>query len=238
MTPEQRRALLEGLVEEQGRLGEGPPDGPWERLAADRLSDEEEAQLRGRAEEDPAVAMALDAFTPLGDSFQADIVARVQRPKPASAPGWSLRRLLRLGLPLVAVGAALWLVTPRPPAPLPVFTAEVAGIDAARRGVEEPAGRQLSRDGALRLTLRPPVRVAGDVQAVAWVTRAGQAPVRVGEASSSTGGAIQLTLLASELGPPGEASVVVLLGRDLRGVDPGSPPEGVQVVREPVVLLP
>lgn len=239
MTPEERRALLEGLMAERDTLGEGPPDGPWDQLVADRLSAEEEEALRAQAADDPAIALALEGFTPLGDDFQAKILAQVRpAPAPTPAPRRSAWWGLRWALPALAFGAALLLLTPRAPGPLPAYQAEYAGLDAQTRSAPAVESQVLSRDATLQITLRPAERAAGRAEARAWVVRPSSAPAEISTAYANDGGALQLSLRADTMGPPGEAVVVVLVGRDLAGADPEAPPAGVQVHRRAVRLLP
>jgi hypothetical protein len=235
MTPEERRLLLEGLMEDKDRLIEGPPEGPWDLLAADRLSAEHEDELRRRAATDPEVALALEAFAPLGDAFEDDLIRRIQReraPAPAPAPAW--RRWAPWAVALVAAGLAL---APRPQPVLPRYEAEFAGADRVVRGEDGGAPVEISRDGAVQILLRPDVRATGHAEAAVWVVTDAP-PRRVAAAEVDDGGALRIVIPAADLGPPGEARLRVVIGRDVDTIDPDHPPADAQVFPHRVIVLP
>lgn len=80
------RRLAEAAREEE-RAERDRLDPRWDGLAAGRLSEEDEAALRRRAEESMEARQALETFSPFGDDFRARVVrAAREQLGPAAAP--------------------------------------------------------------------------------------------------------------------------------------------------------
>jgi hypothetical protein len=177
--------LLRALGDAVRAAEHAPERAALERLSAGTLADDELADLRRRASEDPALARALEAHAPLDAATRARIAARAVAAararggddEPAAGEDDALdggaavaslaahrarrtRRASWAALPVVAAAAAalLWIGRGAERAPaLPRYTALVSGGEARMRAL--PAAQTGSADEAL-----PPVRVGAQTR--------------------------------------------------------------------------
>lgn len=209
------------------------------------MSDEQWLEgLRAASRREEAKALPDELARPLGDDFQARVLAKVQaeRARPV--------RLSRGIAPMVAIvalaAAVLLFVRARggPSADVPEYVSTLSGAEQDLRGAPDGA-RRFRKEGTFTLTLQPS-RSAGPIDVrFARITAGRAVPIEVAHRVSPAGAlsveAPVREVLGADPGPVTIAIVVAPAGRmpadwiDAARADGVSRP-GVRIVREPVVL--
>jgi hypothetical protein len=187
MSEDQILRELGHLAKEEGETERARLDERWDRLAAETLTPEEDAELQALAATSPEARETYEAFRPLGPDFQArmieGIAAELEKPvapeKPRSRvlpfrpfwrPAW---------LTAAAAAAAVLLLLLRSPAtmpPLPEYKAELSGGVKTFRGEEVPSTEPPTFIPGSTLTLfaRPQHPVKGQLEARFFLSRVGR----------------------------------------------------------------
>ena len=187
--------LLEELAMAAQKARAKEPGAAWDALAAGELTDAERKALLASDDD----GQLVELFTPLGDDFEAGVLADLlgggaaappqestlvpeqandvvpppveATPAPANKPFWML-----WAAPLLAVAAAalLLLALPMGGPDLPDYSWDVAGGDQIVRGSEtvQEGVRKLTVGSALTVSARPDADVDGELAATAFVRQA------------------------------------------------------------------
>jgi hypothetical protein len=176
-------------------------------LASGTLSASERAALLADAEDDPALQLAIEAHTPLGDAFVDSVVVdALAASASAPAPANDRRGYLVLFAAAVALFAA---ISSWPTSPDPTYALEVEGLVASVRG--DP-GTTLPQDGSLRLGLRPSTGTDAVPALRVELHRDGRTTELAVTPEVRGEGYLVVELPGERLGGPGTAQVVVIVG--------------------------
>lgn len=188
---------------------------------------------------DDAELQAL--LQPLDEATKAKMAAQAEAALSkgkvvAFAPRRAKWKAAAVVVPLaLAASLVLVLTWPRTVVPLAPYDLEVTGSVQAVRGEPAADGPLVVEAGtSLQLVLRPSQAIDGAVAANAYLWQGERSLVWPGVLEAAPTGALKLVLMASTLtGPqPGEAELVVVVGRAGEPLEPGSP--NVQVFRRAV----
>ncbi len=203
---------LEALLRPPTDGFDGALDPRLAKLAAGSITDAERAELEALAEDDLALALALEAFSPFDDDFEDEIVAMGLESLPDVAGPLPVPANRRWGpwLALLVVAAA-WLFILLPEAGPPPYTLTLQGIPSVERA-PEGARAPLPAQGTLTLLLRPATATSAEPDLHIVVVRGASRRTLSVNPRRARGGMVQVAIPASDLGPAGGLDLEVHLG--------------------------
>jgi hypothetical protein len=178
--------------------GRGPADDAvWDKLAGGELTPAEDAELRRRAADDPAVKTLYEAYRPLDEATKARLAARATRDL-APRKVIAFRRALLLAGPIAAAAGLILFLSFRSSSTagptLPAYSLSLSGGDRATRSGEpvEQGPVELHPGSRLEVVLRPATAVAGGVVVQSFVAEDGDARLLNVPIERSAEGAVRI----------------------------------------------
>jgi hypothetical protein len=236
------------LLDQLGRLARErsaaeAADEIFERLAHGKLSPQELHALEARAKTDPAVALKLELFRPLGPAAVDRALAALRPvPLPEVTRLPNRRRWIQAGAVGLALAASVALLLWPAQVPSPGYTLTVTG-EQLTRGSDPAAGVTVGPGSTLRLIARPATAVTQPVAVHGFLVREGQVRPWVPPMDRAPEGAVKIEGPVETLLPdaPGEYTLVLVLGPAAPTPEQvsqwltGGPPANVQMLTSRVV---
>lgn len=176
--------LMRDLGKALRRREEGQPtwlDDRWERLAAGTLPPQERAELAALAERSEEARRLWEMCQPLPSELRGRIAQRIVEPAPDAAPQPARTKAegrfhgrawwwAPAAVAAASVAAVMMLWPGRAAAPLPEYSAHLAGGVRAQRSPDSPPAVPVFQPGTrFELTLRPGTRVEGRLEVRAFL---------------------------------------------------------------------